>query len=38
MTKLDDVQVFGSFGYFYLFGENERYRMYFDPKLGRELW
>jgi hypothetical protein len=34
----DDVPVRGNFLPFYMVGENQRYRMYFDPSLRRRLW
>lgn len=34
----DDLPCRGVFRPFYSFGEGERYRIYFDPKLRRQLW
>jgi hypothetical protein len=34
----DDLPCRGVFRPFYSFGESERYRIYFDPKLRRQLW
>jgi hypothetical protein len=34
----DDLPARGAFRPFYTFGEGERYRIYFDPKLRRQLW
>lgn len=34
----DDLPARGAFRPFYTFGEGERYHIYFDPKLRRQLW
>jgi len=34
----DDLPMRGAFRPFYTFGEGESYRIYFDPKLRRQLW
>ena len=34
----DDLPARGPFRPFYTFGEGERYHIYFDPKLRRQLW
>jgi hypothetical protein len=34
----DNLPARGAFRPFYTFGEGERYHIYFDPKLRRELW
>lgn len=34
----DDLPARGAFRPFYTFGEGQRYRIYFDPKLRRQLW
>jgi hypothetical protein len=34
----DDLPARGAFRPFYTFGEGERYHIYFDPQLRRQLW